>query len=150
VPAVTQERLQIPSPSTSPFSAGRLCSGSDHASAFSRPESSASGYPASRPTRRSDNWFPWEHSMPVFLSKITLFGKICLYTIIGMVSLFFDKRSLTTIFGDDLSYYFFFSLPFPDPLPNCRSYFDSTRNSSWKGQYDDNFSSHLLHFLRNR
>src|SRR6266487_6862621 len=24
--------------------------------------------------------------MPVFLSKITLFGKICLYTIIGMVS----------------------------------------------------------------
>ncbi len=32
--------------------------------------------------------------MPVFLSKITLFGKICLYTILGMVSTYVPDSRL--------------------------------------------------------
>src|SRR6266852_4789859 len=57
-PGVTQEPLQKLSPSAPPSSAGCLCAESGRLSAFSRLESSASEYPASRPRRSSHNWFP--------------------------------------------------------------------------------------------
>src|SRR5437868_15142268 len=46
---VTQEHQQTTSPSKPPIEAGCLCAKSHQSSAVTRPESSASGYPASRP-----------------------------------------------------------------------------------------------------